>query len=291
MRPARDLQKHPFEDRHPEPQAQAIRRHDGTNPRHGSHIVLASTLATIVALLALLLPTTVAAGSFTLRVPVLMYHRITAPAADVALPDLWIPPKLFRRQMQALKNHGWTAITAEQLAVSFAAHERPGPKRFVITIDDGAIDGYTNVRPILGDLRMSATFFVNPGHVGRSTKMDWDELRELRAEGHDIANHSLSHADLTALSGTKLKAQIEGAERILAKQLGYRPVTFCYPYGFHDAEARAQVKSSGFVLAFTTAYGAREDSSHPYRAPRLRMHPSDSPADVLAKVAPYARGY
>jgi peptidoglycan/xylan/chitin deacetylase (PgdA/CDA1 family) len=290
MRPVPDHQEHSIEDRNPQPQTRAIRPHDRINPRHGSHVVLASTLATIVALLALLLPTTVAAGSFTLRVPVLMYHRITAPAADAALPDLWIRPKLFRRQMQALKNHGWTAITAEKLAVTFAAHETPGKKRFVITVDDGAIDGYTTVRPILADLGMSATFFVNPGHVGRSTKMDWNELRQLRAEGHDIANHSLSHADLTALSGTKLKAQIEGAERILAKELGYRPVTFCYPYGFHDAEARAQVKSSGFVLAFTTAYGAREASSSPFRTPRLRMHPSDSPADLLAKVAPYASG-
>ena len=99
---------------------------------------------------------------FTLHVPVLMYHRITRAPADAALPGLWVSPRLFERQLRALKRQGWRTITAAQLARHLRARRPIARRRLVITIDDGAVDGYRNAAPILDRLGMQGTFCVNP---------------------------------------------------------------------------------------------------------------------------------
>jgi peptidoglycan/xylan/chitin deacetylase (PgdA/CDA1 family) len=72
------------------------------------------------------------------RVPILTYHRIsTLPEGPVAYPNLWVPPDLFRQQLEALVADGWQAITMARLAADMAAGRPPIPRSFVITIDDG----------------------------------------------------------------------------------------------------------------------------------------------------------
>ena len=128
-----------------------------------------------------------AAEGFALRVPVLMYHRISAPPPDAAHPQLWVSPARFRAQLRALKAAGWTSITAEELGRAIRDEERVGPKRFVITIDDGARDGWSNAAPILDDLGMRATYCVLPGLAHRPWQLDPRRLRGLHEAGHEIA--------------------------------------------------------------------------------------------------------
>jgi peptidoglycan/xylan/chitin deacetylase (PgdA/CDA1 family) len=225
-----------------------------------------------------------------MRVPVLMYHRITAAPRDARLRDLWVAPDRFRRQLAELKERGWRSITAEELARAFQDRRHVGEKRFVITIDDGVRDGYVTAAPILADLGMHATFFVNPGKATRNGRISFPQMRLLRLLGHDIANHSMTHAALTRLGASELRRQIEGAQQLFRRQLGYRPLTFCYPYGSHNPTVRARVAASGFVLAFTTASGARESTNSPLESPRVRVHGLDSPRELAARLAPFAAG-
>jgi peptidoglycan/xylan/chitin deacetylase (PgdA/CDA1 family) len=253
--------------------------------------VLAAILVITAAILVGSVGPASAATRFTLRVPVLMYHRINAPFWFATIPDLWVPPARFRKQLQGLRDRGWRTITAEELAEAFVEHRYPGRKRFVITIDDGARDGYTKGAPILASLGMHATYYVNPGRAQRNGRMTFAQMRELHAAGHDIANHSLTHRDLATLGASELRRQVEGAQRLLHRELGYRPRTFCYPFGSYDADARAEVRRAGFVLAFTTAFGARESTDNPFESPRIRVHGNDSPADLASRIAPFASGH
>lgn len=235
----------------------------------------------------------VAGEPFALRVPVLMYHRITCPPPNADLPALWICPVRFEAHLKSLKANGWSTITAHRLARKFEKRRTVGPKRFVISIDDGIADGYTTAHPLLLDAGMRATYYVNPGKVrdtGPSWLISFDQMRALRAAGHDIASHSLDHADLTQLSGAALREQVEDAQAILTEELGYRPRTFCYPLGRNDIEARRVVQESGLTLAFTTAHGALQSTSSPMSAPRIRINGWDTASDVLVKVAPYGSG-
>ena len=167
-----------------------------------------------------------AAGS-AVRVPVLMYHRISAPPPDATLPHLWVAPGRFRGQLRALKDAGWTTITAEELGLAIRTGRPVGPKRFVITIDDGARDGWSNAAPILDDLGMRATYCVVPGRAHRPWQLDPRRMRALHEAGHEIANHSLTHTDLLQLGIRALRHQIFGAQRLIRRYVGHTPRSVC----------------------------------------------------------------
>jgi peptidoglycan/xylan/chitin deacetylase (PgdA/CDA1 family) len=232
----------------------------------------------------------VVASDATLHVPVLMYHRITAAPADARLPQLWVAPRLFRAQLRRLAEHGWRTITAEQLARAVWSGRTVGPKRFVITIDDGARDGYRNARPIMEELGMHATYCVVPGRTGRPWQLTVDHLVRLHRNGHEIANHTLSHADLTSLGERALRRQVETAARRIEHFVGERPATLCYPYGRHDVQARRAVARADHLAAFTTVEGAAQPRWRRFQWPRIRVSASTSPAELLSRVRPYAKG-
>jgi peptidoglycan/xylan/chitin deacetylase (PgdA/CDA1 family) len=231
---------------------------------------------------------TVSVAAFEQTVPVLMYHRITKAPADAALPELWVNPRRFRSQMAALKRSGWRSITAAQLARSMSARRSVGPKRFVITIDDGARDGYWHAAPILERFDFRATYCLTPGRANRPWQLAFWQMRRLSASGHEIANHSLTHADLPALGAAQLRRQVRRAHALITERVGQAPVSLCYPFGHQSPAVRRVVANTGYRIAFTTVYGARHSSAAPLLAPRVRVNGSDRPASLLAKMRPFA---
>ena len=234
----------------------------------------------------------VSTAKFELRVPVLYYHRILCPPADATIPSLYECPDQFMAQLSYLKDNGWQAITVDQVADMVANRQCPPPKQFVISIDDGAVDGYDNAAPIMENLGMRGSFFVTSGVPGglRPGKIDWDQLRDLVARGHAIGNHTETHQNLKVQPPDVIETEIEGAQQIFDDQLGFRPRTFAYPYGRYNDSAIAQVAASGFELAFTVHAGAREATDTPFTSKRIEVLSNDTGADVLAKIQPFANG-
>jgi arylsulfatase A-like enzyme/peptidoglycan/xylan/chitin deacetylase (PgdA/CDA1 family) len=233
---------------------------------------------------------TAAAGTATLHVPVLMYHRIAPAPPHTRLPQLWVSPRLFRAQMRLLAARGWRTITAAELARAAISGRTVGPKRFVITIDDGARDGYAHAAPILEDLGMRATFCVVPGRTGRPWQLTVAQLVRLHASGHEIANHSLTHADLPAIGAAALRREIAHAARRIERFVGERPATLCFPFGHHDARVRRVVARTGHLAAFTTVEAVAQSPAMRFRWPRVRVSASTSPAELVSRLRPYARG-
>src|ERR671936_101008 len=69
-----------------------------------------------------------------------------------------------------------------------------------IDFDDGNVDQYNVGRPILQSHGYHATFFINSGNVGASSKyMTWQMLHDLASDGDEIAGHTVLQPDLTTL--------------------------------------------------------------------------------------------
>ena len=234
-------------------------------------------------------------GTHTELVPVLMYHRISCPERGALYPGLWVCPRTFDRTMRMLKGAGWETITSHGLADALAAGRSIPHKRFVIVIDDGDRDGYDAAYPILERYDFEAVFAVVVGRVeARRQAMTWAELIELEGEGHEIADHSMSHADLRRWTASGLRRQIEQSADRLRRHLGHRPWTFVYPYGARDQNAIDQVRASGFLIAYTTVYGGAHTYRGRFTSPRdpastaairpatswRRSDPTDSAADA-----------
>lgn len=233
-------------------------------------------------------PAPAAATHASERVPVLMYHQIRCATSETRLPHLWVCPAVFDATMAKLKANGWDTLTARQVANRLRLDIPIPAKTFVIVIDDGDRGGYENGYPILEKYGFEAVFAVVVGRVSiKERAMTWDELRELEANGHEIGNHTLSHANVGSPT-VNLYRQIERSSQILAANLGHRPSTFVYPYGSYSQAAVDQVRRSGFRVAYTTEYGCTFTWRDRLLEERIRINRSDSPADVLRKVAPCA---
>ena len=93
-------------------------------------------------------------------VKVLMYHRVVE---DKAISDAhWscVYVEDFRRQLELLDRWGFTAITFEDYRL-FQSGELNLPKKPVIlTFDDGYLDTYTVVFPVLQEYGVKAVVFV-----------------------------------------------------------------------------------------------------------------------------------
>lgn len=232
---------------------------------------------------------TSAASAFTLQVPVLIYHHVTCDRpSKVPNTQIWICPSRFENQLSYLRSRGWRAITTDQLASHINNRTCPGPRRFVITIDDSSVYGYTNAAPILERLGMRATYFVVVGLAGRPQALSFGQMRDLLSRGHAIGNHTMAHLDLVGRSKKSLYHQVELAQRKLKAELGFRPRTFAYPNGTHDRNARRRALNSGFELAFTAGPGSTIASNRRMQAPRLFISKRHSPEKVANKIEPYA---
>ena len=131
------------------------------------------------------------------------------------------------------------------------------------TFDDGTLGHYLVVAPMREKYGFRGTFgvvagitkddpesaeksFVETGSKPGSNspqrrRVSWKEWRELSAKGHEIANHSLTHAGLPGLPPDRLDREVNESARIITEKVA-RPLSFIYPGNGRNQEIQ------GFVL-------------------------------------------
>jgi peptidoglycan/xylan/chitin deacetylase (PgdA/CDA1 family) len=69
--------------------------------------------------------------------------------------------------------------------------------------------------------------------------LTWDELRQTAAHGHEMANHSITHAQLPVLDDANILWEAEGARQDLLREMGEQHTfTIEAPYGTADERVR-----------------------------------------------------
>ena len=263
---------------------------------HGTEVklVLACALALAGTLGALASPNP-AAAAITLHVPVLLYHNVLPrdqwPAGATNQLTAYITPERVYAQLKYLRDHGWRTVTARSVAEYAKRGERMHSKAFVISVDDGRLNGYRYLWPILRELKFRATFYVVGSRIGRDKFMSADQLREINAAGSEIANHTHEHLTLTKATRAEVIAQVRMSSDAIYEAVGRRPITLAYPGGAYNTAVMDAVRSEGSTwMAFTIVYGCSESWSTRLHEQRMIIRHDFTPANVLAKVAPYAAG-
>ena len=117
-------------------------------------------------------------------------------------------------------------------------------KTIVLTFDDGPHRRYSEeIAAILKQYNAPAVFFSvgrnigsldanGAAHLGAGA----DVSRKLMADGYVLANHSLTHAQLSKQSGDGLKAEILGTDTLLKAVNPQRSTLFRFPYGARNKE-------------------------------------------------------
>lgn len=230
------------------------------------------------------LPTPIGIYSWTLKVPILMYHYVSKPpeGADKYRLSLSVHPETFRQQMQFLAEDGYSPVTLNDLSLAIVnKHELP-PKPIIITLDDGYRDNYENAFPVLRELGFTATIFVATDFIDRGDPnyLTWDMVKEMAAAGIRFEPHSKTHPDLTEHDRDFILYQIKGSGETLEAHLGYRSRYFAYPSGRYNDEAIQVLSDLDYWGAVTTESGIWHGFDDRYVWTRVRVINSLSLADL-----------
>jgi len=101
-------------------------------------------------------------------------------------------------------------------------------RKIALTFDDGPSPGITEM--VLDALKAhggKATFFMIGNRVKASPKL----AERVHSEGHEIANHSMTHPALAKMSKDRVQAEIGGCQEVIRSALGVTPTWFRPPYG------------------------------------------------------------
>jgi peptidoglycan/xylan/chitin deacetylase (PgdA/CDA1 family) len=119
----------------------------------------------------------------------------------------------------------------------FAAGGGAGPG-LALSFDDSGIKEWTAARPLFLQYGARATFFVT--RYPRFTDEGRAQLRQLAADGHDIAAHSIAHRRAPAYveeRGVTAYLEEEALPSIeVLRADGYEVTSFAYPYGARTGE-------------------------------------------------------
>ena len=92
-----------------------------------------------------------------------------------------------------------------------------------------------------------ATFFL----TGQWTAANPALVKRMAAEGHELANHTYSHPNLTEISPDKIKSEIWTTEAAIVKASGTLPSWLLRPpFGAYDPTVRIVLGELGYDLVF-----------------------------------------
>ena len=92
---------------------------------------------------------------------------------------------------------------------------------------------------ILGKYNVKATFFV----VGEWVDKYPESVKALHDAGHEVMNHSNTHAHFNSLSSDEIIADLTACGDKIEKVTGVRPTLFRCPYGEYDDHVINAVRS------------------------------------------------
>ncbi len=118
-----------------------------------------------------------------------------------------------------------------------------GGNEIALTFDDGPSVYTGQVLDILDKYGAKATFFV----VGRNAESHVALLRRTVESGHEIGNHTWSHASLTSRAKQARHDEVQGASDVVRSAVGHAPRLFRPPYGAMRPGTNREVRQAGLM--------------------------------------------
>ena len=205
-----------------------------------------------------------------MRIPVLAYHKIDEPTADVKIRGAYTSAKNFARQLRYLKKRNFEFYTAAELIDFYRRDGGFPPNSICLTFDDGWKDNFKNAFPILRELQIKATIFLVPSCIGQTSArvvadgeaarehLSSDEITRMSEYGIEFGSHTQNHQLLHQIPPTEIKYEVEESKKQIENLIQKPCRTFAYPAGFFTATAQKLVADAGYIAAFSTVYGGDE---------------------------------
>lgn len=150
-------------------------------------------------------------------IPVVMYHTVGRPIPEWEWSFLTVPYKIFESHLKWLVKAGYKTVDLYELHAHVSGKKQLPKRSVVLTFDDGYLDNWGYVAPLLSKYGLKGTVFINPEFVdprdiirptikdvwsGKLQEedvpvrsfMSWPELKLLSDSGPlSIQSHGMSH--------------------------------------------------------------------------------------------------
>ena len=127
---------------------------------------------------------------------------------------------------------------------------------------------------------MAGTFFLNSGFIGRPNYLTLAHVQAMKADGHEIASHTISHPDLAAISIDEATRQICN-DRVNWANMGIPVANFAYPF----ASSTTAVETRGRGCGDNSARGLGDVKTR-FSCPNCAVGETVPPADKYYTKAP-----
>lgn len=202
--------------------------------------------------------------------PVLMYHSIDDHGAKLKLS---VSTREFRWQMKYLRDRKYDVVSLERLAEIISSGRKIPRNIAAVTLDDGNLDNYTNAFSILKEYKIPATIFVISGSIGKPDFLNASQIREMSDAGIDMESHTVTHPHVEGLAKGELKREIVRSKKAIEAITGKPVVTFCFPFGGFNDDARGILEEAGFKAAFVVMPRDNSIKLDLYRMKRIKIVP------------------
>jgi peptidoglycan/xylan/chitin deacetylase (PgdA/CDA1 family) len=179
---------------------------------------------------------------------------IGAGAYQLLVRDAAVPqPALIRRDEDAHRaiSTQLDARLGRMVADRPPADRSASPKLIALTFDDGPYPVETPLLlDALEDLHVPATFFL----IGRDAQEFPGITARIVRDGHEIANHTMTHPNLDALGPEEIKRELDGASEVLGRFTGDPSVHTMMrpPHGRFTEATVVAAQHAGFHIVLWT---------------------------------------
>jgi peptidoglycan/xylan/chitin deacetylase (PgdA/CDA1 family) len=213
-------------------------------------------------------------------VPILEYHVLGPAPADAPYPELYVTRPDFHREMGWLEEHGYQAVTLEQVEAAWYHGGSLPPKPIVLSFDDGYRPQFTYALPELRRHGWAGVLSLK----AEGSDLYESNVRAMIAAGWELAAHTIHHLDLTSLDPATLSEEVAGSRRMLRHEYGVPVADFCYPAGRFDEAVIAVVQAAGYAGATTETPGYASPKA-PYELARFEILGSTGVAGMAEDLA------
>ncbi|MGM9879559.1 MAG: SH3 domain-containing protein [Bacilli bacterium] len=228
-------------------------------------------------------------NEYATKIPVLTFHRIVSDELKQTkfLNDEWTHSyDVFTSQIEYLYDNGYKTINLDQFYCWYKGKCNFPKKTVVLTFDDGNLDDYYLVMPLLHKYGFKGTTFVvgsrtqeqesGPYNESERAFLSQDVIDKAKTEypNHDFQSHSYNFHfyDNNGKQHVKNMTKDQIREDFeLNKKYGFKYMA--YPYGAYTKDLQDVAKESGILLGFRfspSTYATRKSSQ--YAIPRIKIN-------------------
>lgn len=135
------------------------------------------------------------------------------------------------------------------------------------TFDDGLLEQYTELFPVLQQLGLKCSFCVNGNTINHAKptdekpRMTWEMIKEMSDKGQEISSHGWTHTNIKKIHGEALRYEVQHNDTVIWQHTGVFPRTYFYPGNSKCEEGIAYASRDRVgTRTFQISLGSKRDS-------------------------------